>query len=118
MAEKGGTTALNAYKAGVKSAQGKKKRRNVYYFPVIRTAATLAGVSKMVNLRYIAGAIGWLMKGDLEKAGLDCVTAFTKDTDISGGVKLIATGVVLGKTLDYTKTNPRFKMGVYGIKLV
>ena len=117
MAEKGGTTALSAYKAGEKSAHKPRKKQNVFYFPLGRTLSTVAGVLKMVNPGNIKLGVDALMSGAWNTAG-HRLGAMFDGGDFKGGTTLIATGIVIGKALDYTKTNPRLKMGKYGIKLV
>ena len=109
---------LTAFKAALVSKKGKKKR-NVYYFPIGRSIATVAGVLKMINARDVQMAFKNLENGDLP--GFSSRMQKAMDTTLkekAAGIGMISTGVILGKALDATKTNPRIKMGGYGVKLV
>lgn len=110
-------SALSAYKAGQKEAKGTRKKTNVFYFPIGRSLTTIGGVLQMVNAGNVQKGIEYLMDWNLGQARGYLGKIF-EGGDLKGGAKVIATGIVLGKTLDHTKTNPRLKMGSYGIKLV
>ncbi len=108
---------LTAYKAAL-TKKGKKKT-NVMYFPIGRSLATIAGVLKMINARDVEMAFKNLENGDLP--GFSSRMQKAMDTSLkqkAEGIGMISTGIILGKALDATKTNPHVKIGKYGIKLV
>ena len=107
---------LTAYKAALSNKKGKKKS-NVYYFPIGRSLTTLGGVLKMINAGNLQKGVEALMDGNMGQAQQRLGGVF-EGGDVKGGAKVIATGIILGKALDHMKTNPRIKMGKYGVKLV
>ena len=109
---------LVAYKAGLaKKANSGPKKSNTYYFPIGRTITTIGGVMKMVNSGNVIRGVQALMNGDFYEMTRRFGNVF-EGGDVKGGAKVVAAGIVLGKTLDHTKVNPRLKMGKYGVKLV
>ncbi len=115
-----GNAQLVAYKAGLAAKRkGGKKRSNAYYFPIGRTIATFAGVLKMINARDVQMAFKNLENGDLPGFSSRMQKAMsTSMKEKAEGIGMISTGVILGKALDHMKSNPRIKMGKYGVKLV
>ena len=109
---------LTAFKAALASRKGKKKT-NVAYFPIGRSLTTLGGVLRMVNASDVVMAFKNLENGDLPGFSSRIQKALnTPLKQKAEGVGMISTGIILGKALDATKTNPRLKIGKYGIKLV
>ena len=108
---------LTAYKAAL--AKKSRKKTNVAYFPIGRSLTTLGGVLRMVNASDIVMAFKNLENGDLGGFSSRIQKALsTSMKQKAEGIGMITTGIVLGKALDTTKTNPRVKIGKYGIKLV
>ncbi len=108
---------LTAFKAAL--ATKRRKKTNVMYFPIGRTLSTLGGVLRMVNASDIKMAFQNLENGDLGGFASRIQSAMnTSMKQKAEGVGMISTGVVLGKALDATKTNPRVRIGKYGVKLV
>ena len=108
---------LTAYKAAITNKQKGKKKTNTYYFPIGRTITTLGGVMKMVNAGNVIRGIQAGADGNFYEMARRFGDVF-EGGDVKGGAKVIAAGIILGKTLDHTKVNPRVKMGKYGVKLV
>ena len=108
---------LTAYKAALAEKKKGKKGGNVYYFPIGRSLTTLGGVLKMINAGNLQKGVEALMDGNLDQTQRRLGGIF-EGGDVKGGAKIIATGIILGKTLDHMQTNPRVKMGKYGVKLV
>ena len=121
MAEKDIIEAVKVGKSLAKIPAKNKgsKKRNVYYFPIGRSIATIAGVLKIINASDVQKAFANLANGDL--GGFTSRIQSAMSTSLkqkAEGVGMISTGIVLGKALDATHTNPRLKMGGYGAKLV
>lgn len=119
MAEKDIIDAVKVGKSLAKGPPDKKRKKGIstMYFPVGRSISTIGGVLRMVNAGNVQKGVEALFNGNFGVARQRLGDVF-EGGDVKGGAQVIATGIVLGRTLDHLHANPHVRMGKYGIKLV